>query len=83
MPALVRPHPQKIKLGEMRDRWPSPAAGLLRRLQARPEISADPWPDYVRLPDLEAGSSVKACGKRGTDIRLLFDRERTIPDTRP
>ena len=76
---------QKITLGEMR------ATGLRRLLvycgdykcAHHVEISADPWPDHVRLSDLEARFVRKACGKRGADIRPLFDRERMIPDTRP
>jgi hypothetical protein len=60
MPALVRPHPQKIKLGEMRD------VGFRRLLvycgdynrAHHVQISADPWPDYVWLCDLEASSFV-------------------------
>jgi hypothetical protein len=32
-------------------------------------ISADRWPDDVRLSDLEAQFACKACGKRGADVR--------------
>jgi hypothetical protein len=35
-------------------------------------ISADQWPDHVRLSDLEARFVCKACGKRGADIRPDF-----------
>jgi hypothetical protein len=35
-------------------------------------ISADRWPDDVRLSDLEARFACKACGKRGADVRPLF-----------
>src|SRR5262245_5108582 len=32
-------------------------------------ISADPWPDDLRLSDLEPPFVCKACGKRGADVR--------------
>ena len=32
-------------------------------------ISADRWPDAVRLSDLKARFVYKACGKRGADVR--------------
>jgi hypothetical protein len=32
-------------------------------------ISADRWPDDVRLSDLEPRFTCKACGHRGADIR--------------
>src|SRR5258706_9948265 len=36
-------------------------------------ISADRWPDDVRLSDLEARFAGKACGKRGADVRPNFN----------
>ena len=36
-------------------------------------ISADQWPDHVRLSDLEARFICKACGKRGADVRPDFN----------
>jgi len=38
-------------------------------------ISADPWPDDVRLSDLEPHFVCQVCGKRGADIRPDFDWE--------
>jgi hypothetical protein len=35
-------------------------------------ISADRWPDDVRLSDLEARFTCRACGHRGADVRRLF-----------
>ena len=35
-------------------------------------ISADQWPDDVRLSDLEPRFVCQACGKRGADIRPDF-----------
>jgi hypothetical protein len=37
-------------------------------------ISAERWPDHVRLFELEPKFSCKACGHRGADIRPLFER---------
>jgi hypothetical protein len=36
------------------------------------QMSADRWPDYVRLSDIEPLFVCKACGKRGADVRGLF-----------
>jgi hypothetical protein len=35
-------------------------------------ISADQWPDDVRLSDIEGRFLCKACGNRGADIRPNF-----------
>jgi hypothetical protein len=35
-------------------------------------ISADQWPDDVRLSDIEERFVCKECGKRGADIRPDF-----------
>jgi hypothetical protein len=37
-------------------------------------ISADRWPDDVRLSDIEARFSCGVCGKRGADVRPNFTR---------
>jgi hypothetical protein len=34
--------------------------------------SADPWPDHIRLSDLEPRFICTACGQRGADIRPHF-----------
>jgi hypothetical protein len=36
-------------------------------------ISADRWPDHVRLSDLEPLFTCQACGRRGADIRPDWD----------
>jgi hypothetical protein len=36
-------------------------------------ISADRWPDDVRLSDIEERFSCTACGKRGADVRPDFN----------
>jgi len=35
-------------------------------------ISGDPWPDDMRLSDLEPRFRCTACGKRGADVRPDF-----------
>jgi hypothetical protein len=71
MPTL----PQKTTLGEMRS---SGVRGLLiycadYRCSHSIAISADRWPNDVRLSDLEARFACKARGKRGTDARPNFN----------
>ena len=36
------------------------------------EMSADRWPDHVRLSDIEDQFVCTACGKRGAEIRGKF-----------
>ena len=73
MPALTRP--QKITFGEMRD---AGVRGLLiycsdYKCSHSIAVSADKWPDDVRLSDLEPWFVCKACGKRGADVRPDFN----------
>jgi hypothetical protein len=37
-------------------------------------VDAAPWGDDVRLSDLEPRFTCKACGRRGADVRPLFER---------
>ena len=39
-------------------------------------ISAERWPDYVRLSDLEPKFTCQICGLRGADVRPLFEQAR-------
>ena len=72
MPALTRP--MKITFGEMR------ASGISDflvycadyRCSHSIQMSADRWPDHVRLSDIEPLFVSQACGKRGADVRGLF-----------
>jgi len=41
-------------------------------------ISADGWPDDLRLSDLEPRFTCKACGHRGGDVRPCFDDPRVL-----
>jgi hypothetical protein len=66
--------PQKITFGEMRS---SGVRGLLiycsdHHCSHSIAISADPWPDDVRLSDLEPRFVCQACGRRGADVRPDF-----------
>ena len=72
MPALARP--TKITFGEMRD---TGVRGVLiycsdYKCSHSIAISADQWPDDMRLSDLEPQFVCKACGKRGADVRPDF-----------
>jgi hypothetical protein len=69
MAVLTRP--QKITFGEMRD---TGVRGILiycsdYKCSHSIAISADPWPDHVRLSDLEPLFVCAACGKRAADVR--------------
>ena len=35
-------------------------------------VSADPWPDDLRLSDIEERFTCGVCGKRGADVRPDF-----------
>jgi len=41
-------------------------------------ISADRWPDDLRLSDIEDRFTCSACGKRGADVRLIGKGSRSI-----
>ena len=66
--------PQNITLGEMRE------MGVRGVLVYRSDykcsdsiaISADRWPDHIRLSDLEPIFVCQACGQRGADLRQHF-----------
>jgi hypothetical protein len=71
MPALSR-H-QKITLAEMRN---AGVRGLLiccsnYKCSHSTAISADRWPDDVRLSDLEERFICQACGTQGADVRPI------------
>ena len=78
MPELTAPtRQQKITLGEMRS---SGVRGLLiycadYKCAHAVRITADRWPDHIRLSDLEPLFVCQACGQRGADIRPDWDWE--------
>jgi hypothetical protein len=54
--------------------WCSRRPGLLLGLQSSHYVTAtaDPWPDHIRLSDLEPRFVCTACGQRGAGIRPDF-----------
>jgi hypothetical protein len=75
--ADARPHPPPAEnhaRGNALVRRARPA-DLLRGLSLGHSIaiSADRWPDDVRLSDPEARFACRACGKRGADVRPNFN----------
>jgi hypothetical protein len=67
-------HLQKITFGNMRQMGVS---GVLiycsdYHCSHSIEISADRWPDNVRLSEIESKFVCKACGQRGADVRPNF-----------
>ena len=70
--------PQKIILGEMREMG---VRGVLVycsdfKCSHWGRISADRWPDHVRLSDLESLFVCQACGTRPADLRPNFHWEK-------
>jgi len=68
-------HPQKITFGELRESGVRTVLVYCRdhRCSHHVDISADRWPDHVRLSDIEPGF-VCACGKRGAEVRPRFSQ---------
>ena len=63
--------PQKITFAEMRT---AGVRGILvycsdYHCSHSTRLSADRWPDQVRLSDIEGAFVCKACGQRGADVR--------------
>ena len=61
---------QKITFGELRETGVRNVLVYCRdyKCSHNVEISADRWPDHVRLSDIEPGFVCTACGKRGGEI---------------
>lgn len=68
--------PQKITFGEMREGRDGTRRILVYcadyRCSHSMAMSADQWPDDVRLSDIEPRFVCKACGKCGADVRPHF-----------
>jgi hypothetical protein len=71
--------PQKINFGEMREMGVRGVLILCADYQCSHSIavSADQWPDDLRLSDIEDRFTCTACGKRGADVRPDFNWDRT------
>lgn len=65
--------PRKITFGEMREMG---LHGILVYCHCgrHVELSADRWPDEMRLSDLEPRFVCQGCGNRGADVRPDFER---------
>jgi hypothetical protein len=67
--------PQKITFGDMRK---SGVRGVLiycadYHCSHSVALSADRWPDELRLSDLELRFVCRSCGRRGADVRPDFN----------
>jgi hypothetical protein len=69
---------QKITLGEMRQSGPRRLLIYCGdyRCAHSVVVDADSWGDAVRLSDLEPKFTCKVCGRRGADVRPLFEKAR-------
>jgi hypothetical protein len=73
---------QKITLGEMRaNNGPRLLIVYCSDYKCSHSIivSSSLWPDHVRLSDLEPRFSCRTCGRRGADVRPLFNGRRRGP----
>ena len=71
-------HPTKISFAKMRNMG---VRGVLiycadYRCSHSIAVSADEWPDDVRLSDIEERFVCRSCGKRGADVRPDFNGTR-------
>jgi hypothetical protein len=67
-------YPQKITFGELRESGVRTVLVYCRdhRCTHHITISADRWPDHVRLSDIEPDFDCTARGKRGAEVRPNF-----------
>lgn len=77
------PREQKITLGEMRS-GNDPTRLIVYcsdfKCAHSVVIDAGRWGDDVRLSDLEPKLTCQVCGRRGADVRPLFERARMGTD---
>jgi hypothetical protein len=66
---------QKIAVGEMRASGPRRLLVYCGDYKCAHSVTIDaaPWPDHVRLSDLEPKFTCQACGHRGADVRPMFE----------
>jgi hypothetical protein len=72
--------PQKITFGEMRDMGVRGVLVYCADFQCSHSValSADHWPDDVRLSDIEPRFVCATCGKRGAEVRPDFNWSRPV-----
>jgi hypothetical protein len=75
---ITNDHAQKIMFGEMRASGVRDVLVYCRDHHCSHSIaiSADFWPDHLRLSDIEDRFVCRVCGKRGSDIRPDFGSAR-------
>jgi hypothetical protein len=73
---MLMNRPTKITFGEMRDMGVRGVVVYCQdyKCSHSQAISADQWPDDIRLSDIEQQFVCKLCGKRGGDVRPDFGR---------
>ena len=73
----MTPHPQKITFGEMRASGVRDVLIYCRdhRCSHSTTISADRWPDHVRLSDIEPDFICTACGNVARNCGRSFRRQ--------
>jgi hypothetical protein len=71
-------YPQKITFGEMRDAGVRDVLVYCQdhKCSHSTTISADRWPDNIRLSDVEPDFVCTARGKRGVELRPKFSQAR-------
>jgi hypothetical protein len=66
-------YPQKITFGELRASGVRDVLIYCRDHKcSHITISADRWPNHVRLSEIESGFVCTSCGKRGAEVRPKF-----------
>jgi hypothetical protein len=78
---MLAARPQKITFGDMRE---MDVRGVLiycadYRCSHSVALSADRWPDEVRLSDIEPRFVCQACGRRDVDVRPDFNWNARVP----
>jgi hypothetical protein len=71
-------YPQKISFAELREMSVDEVLIYCAdyRCGHHVELSADLWPDHVRLSDIEPKFICTKCGQRGADVRPKFGHAR-------
>ena len=71
-------YPRKISFGELRETGVDTVLVYCRdhHCTHHVTVSADRWPDHVRLSDIEPSFTCSACGKHGAEVRPAFSQAR-------
>jgi hypothetical protein len=69
-------YPQKITFGELCESGVRDVLIRDHRYSHSTEISADRWPDHVRLSDIEPNFTCTHCSKKGAEVRPKFSPAR-------